>query len=66
MRYGNGNNFIATVYNIPLAADLCNKLFSIIMLMNSGHTYHFHKGICTVFFGDNQYNAETLSHSVQT
>ena len=44
----NGKTFIATLYNVLLAPDLCDRLFSIIMLMNSGHTCLFHKGFCTV------------------
>ena len=31
----NGKTFIATLYNILLAPDLCDRLFSIITLMNS-------------------------------
>ena len=34
----NGKPFIATSYNLLLAPDLCNRLFSIIMLMNLVHT----------------------------
>ena len=34
----NGNKFIATLYNVLLAPDLCDRLFSIIKLMNAGHT----------------------------
>ena len=34
----NGENFIATLYNVLLAPDLCDRLFSIITLMNAGHT----------------------------
>ena len=34
----NGNTFIATLYNVLLAPDLCNRLFSIITLMNAAHT----------------------------
>ena len=30
----NGDPFVATLHNIVLAPDLCNSLFSIIMLMN--------------------------------
>ena len=30
----NGYTFIATLYNILLAPDLCDRLFLIIMLMN--------------------------------
>ena len=40
--------FIVTFHNILLALDLCDRLFSIFMLMNSGHTYLFLKGFCTV------------------
>ena len=35
----NGKNVIATLYNILFAPDFSNKLFSIITLINSGHTY---------------------------
>ena len=44
----NGKTFIATLYNVLLAPDLCDRLFSIIMLMNAVHTCLFHKGFCTV------------------
>ena len=37
----NGKTFIATLYNVLLAPDLCNRLFSTIMLMNAGHTCLF-------------------------
>ena len=47
----NGENFIATLYNVLLAPDLCDRLFSIIKLMNAGHTCLLHKGFCTVYFG---------------
>ena len=40
----NGNTFIATLYNVLLAPELCYRLFSIITLMNAGHTCIFHKG----------------------
>ena len=40
----NGNPFIATLHNLLLAPDLCDRLFSIIALMNSVHTCLFHKG----------------------
>ena len=46
----NGKKFIATLYNVLLAPDLCDRLFSIITLMNAGHTCLFHKGFCTVYF----------------
>ena len=44
----NGDTFIVILHNILLATDLCNRLFSIIMLMNSGHNYLFQKGFCMV------------------
>ena len=34
----NGNTFIATLYNVLLAPDLYDRLFSIITLMNAGYT----------------------------
>ena len=36
-------NFIAILHKVLLAPDLCNRLFLIITLMNSGHTFLFHK-----------------------
>ena len=46
----NGKPFIATLHTVILATDLCDRLFSIITLMNSGQTYLFHKEFCTVYF----------------
>ena len=37
-----GNPFIATLHNVLLAPDLCDRLFPIIKLMNSGHPFLFH------------------------
>ena len=59
----NGETFIATLYNVLLAPDLCDRLFSVITLMNAGHTCLFHKGFCTVYFGAKEDNAVTLPHS---
>ena len=59
----NGNFFIAMLYNLLLAPDLCGRLFSIITLMNAGHTCLFHKGFCTVYFGAKVDNAVNLAHS---
>ena len=61
----NGKLFIATLHNVVLAPDLCDKLFSIITLMNSGHTCIFHKGFCTLYFGAKENNAVTSPHSTQ-
>ena len=65
MCYNNGKTFIVTLYNVLLALDLCNRLYSIIKLMNAGHTCIFHKRFCTVYFGEKQKNAVTLPHSAQ-
>ena len=61
----NGNPFIATLHNVLLVPDLCNRLFLVITLMNSGHTCLFHKGVCTVYLGVKENNAVTLPHSAQ-
>ena len=61
----NRNTFIATLYNVLRAPDLCDRLFSIITLMNAGHTCLFHKGFCTVYFGAEKKNAVTLPHIAQ-
>ena len=44
----NEKTFIATLYNVLLAPDLYNRLFSIISLMNAVHTCLFHKVFCMV------------------
>ena len=61
----NGKKFVATLYNLLLAPDFCDRLFSIIALMNAGHTCLFHKYFCTVYFGSKEDNAVTLPHSAQ-
>ena len=45
----NGNPFIAALHNILLALDLCDKLFSIITLMNLGIPVYLKRGFkrCT-------------------
>ena len=59
----NRETFIATLYNVLLAPDLCDRLFSIITLMNAGHTCLFHKGFCTVYLGTKEDIAVTLADS---
>ena len=59
----NGKNFVATLYNVLLAPDLCDRIFSIITLINAGHTCLFHKGFCTVYFGAKEDNAVTSTRS---
>ena len=61
----NGKTFIATLYNVLLAPDLWDRLFSIITLMNAGHTCLFHKGFCTMYFGAKDNSAVTLPHSAK-
>ena len=59
----NGKKFISTLYNVLLAPDLCDRLFSIITLMDAGRTCIFNKGFCTVYLGADKKNAVTLPHS---
>ena len=61
----NRKKFIATFDNVLLAPDLCDRLFSIIKLMNARHTCLFHKWFYTVYFGAYKRNAVTLPHSAQ-
>ena len=61
----NGKPFIATLHNVILEPELCNRLFSIITLMNSGHTCIFHKVFCTLYFGSKDNNTVTLPHRAQ-
>ena len=65
MSYDNRKTFIATLYNVLLASDLCDGLFSIITLINAGYTCMFHKGFCTVYFGAENKNAVTSPHIAQ-
>ena len=59
----NGDTLIATLHNILLAPDLCNRLFPIITIIHLGHTCLFHKGLFMVYFGDKEKNTVTLPHS---
>ena len=61
----NGYPFIATLHNVLLAPDICERLFSIITLINSGHIFLLHKGFFTVYFGAKEKNSFTLPHSAQ-
>ena len=64
MRGDNGKPFIDTLYNIRFAPDLCNWLFSIIVIINLVHTFLFCKVFCTVSFSVNEQNTVTLPHIV--
>ena len=59
----NGKTFVATLYNVLLAPDLCDRLFSIITLMHAGNMCLFHKGFCTMYFRAKEDNAVTLPYS---
>ena len=61
----NRDHFVATLHNVILAPDLCYRLFTTIMLMNSGYTCLLHKGFFTVYFEEKETNAVTLTHSAQ-
>ena len=56
---------IATLHNVLLSPYLCDRLFSIITLMNSGHTCLFYKEFFIVYLGEKENNAVTLRHSAQ-
>ena len=44
----NEDTFNATLHTVILAPDLCDRLFSIITLINLVHTCLLHKGFCNV------------------
>ena len=46
-----GDPFVVTLQYVLLAPYLCDRLFSIITLLNAGHTCLFHKGFCNFYFG---------------
>ena len=46
--------FIGVVYNVLFIPDLCDRVFFIITLMNSGRDFLFHNGFCTFFFSSNE------------
>ena len=51
MSNDNGDPFIAMLHNLLLAPDLCDRFFSIIKLINSGHHFLLPKGFFTLYFG---------------
>ena len=65
MCYNNVKTSIDALYNVLLAPDLCDWLFSIITLINLVHTCLFHRYFCKVFFSDNKHNTVTLLYSAQ-
>ena len=60
----NGYYSIASFHNALLAPNIWDRLFSIITLLNLGHTCSFQKGICTVYFGDMMKNVIISVHIV--
>ena len=56
----NGYTLVATLKNVLLAPDLCDRLFLVITLMNLGHTCLFYKEFFTVYYLDKEKNAVTL------
>ena len=46
----NGKRFIAMLYDVLFSPELCDQIFSIILLINLVHTYIFHKGFFMVSF----------------
>ena len=54
--------FIAPLYNVLLAPDVCYGLFPIIMLINLVHTGPFHKGFCTIFFSE---RSDITTHHIE-
>ena len=61
----NGDTFITTLHDVLLAPDICNGLFSIIILMNFGYTCFFQNVFFTFYFGNKDKNAVTLPYSTQ-
>ena len=61
----NRDTFILTLHNVLLAPDLCDRLFSIITLMNLGYTCLFNKGFCAVYSGSKEQNVITFPNSAQ-
>ena len=61
----NGKPFTVNFYNVILVLHLCDMLFSIITLMNLGHTCLFHKIFCTVYFRYKEGNLVTPPHIAQ-
>ena len=61
----NGNTFIETLHNLLWAPDLCDRLFSIITLINLGHICSFPELFFTVYFVKKEKNVFTFSYSAQ-
>ena len=59
----NRDPFIATLHNVLLAADLCDRLSLIITLINSGHTFFLHRGVSLT--ADRRQRAEEAGAEVE-
>ena len=56
----NRDSFIGTLHNVLLALDICDKLFSNIMLINLSHNCLSDKGFCTCTLATRRKKAGTL------
>ena len=61
----NRDTFIVKLHNVLLAIDLCDRLFSIITLMNSVYICLCHKRFCMIYFRGKEKNEVTLPYSAQ-
>ena len=59
----NRDTFIATLHNVLLPQDLCNRVFSIIILIYLGHTCLLCKGFSLCNLYQNRKNEVALPHS---
>ena len=60
-----GDTFIAMLHKVLLAPDVCDRVFSIITLMNLVHTCLLNKGFYNVYFRAKEKNEVIFLHSVQ-
>ena len=59
----NEDNFIAIFHNVILAPDLCDRLCSILTLINLVNTCLFLRAFCMVYLGAKEKNLVTLPHN---
>ena len=59
----NRDTFIATLHNLILAPDICDRSFLIMTLISLGHNYLFQKGFLMVYLGEKEKKSVTLPHS---
>ena len=61
----NGDPFIATIHNVLLAPDLCDRLFSIVTSMNLGTYLFIPQRFLNGVIWSKRKNAVTLPHIAQ-